>query len=78
MLKTWFNSLNRLRKNLDHVLHKTPLKLGMERLIKKFPNADYSSIIFEIERTSLSVPQHFHMPLELTNLLIKIKKKLNK
>ena len=78
MLKTWFNSLNRLRKNLDHVLHKTPLKLGMERLIKKFPNADYSSIIFEIERTSLSVPQHFHMPLALTNLLIKIKKNLNK
>ena len=78
MLKTWFNSLNRLRKNLDHVLHKTPLKLGMERLIKKFPNADYSSIIIEIERTSLSVSQHFHMPLELTNLLIKIKKNLNK
>ena len=78
MLKTWFNSLNRLRKNLEHVLHKTPLKLGMERLIKKFPNADYSSIIFDIERTNLSVPQHLHMPLVLTNLLIKIKKNLNK
>ena len=78
MLKTWFNSLNRLRKNLNHVLHKTPLKLGMERLIKKFPNADYSSIVFEIEKTTLSVSQHFHMPLELTNLLIKIKRNLNK
>ena len=78
MLKVWFSSLNRLRKNLEHVLHKTPLKLGMERLIKKFPNADYSSIIFDIERTNLSVPQHLHMPLVLTNLLIKIKKNLNK
>ena len=78
MLKTWFNSLNRLRKNLEHVLHKTPLKLGMERLIKKFPNADYCSIIFDIERTKLSVPQHLHMPLVLTNFLIKIKKNLNK
>ena len=78
MLKTWFKSVIRLRKNLDHILHKTPLKLGMERLIKKFPNADYTAIVFEIDRINFSVSQHLHMPLALTSLLIKIKKNLNK
>ena len=78
MLKIWFQSVNRLRKNLEHLLHETPLKLGMERLIKNFPNADYSSITYEIEQTNFAVSQHLYMPLELTNFLIRVKKKLNK
>ena len=78
MLKIWFQSVNRLRKNLKHILHKTSLKLGMKRLIKKFPNADFCSITYEIEKTNLAVSKHLYMPLELTNFLIKVKRHLNK
>ena len=78
MLKIWFQSVNRLRKNLEHLLHSTPLKLGMDRIIKKFPNADYPSIVFEIEQTNLTLSKHFYMPLVMINFLIKVKKYLNK
>ncbi len=78
LLKIWFQSVNRLEKNLNHLLHKTRLKLGMDRLIKKFPRADYTSIAFEIDQTNFAVYQHLYMPLVMTNFLIKVKKCLNK
>ena len=35
MLKIWFQAANRLSKNIEHILHKTPLKRDMKIFIKK-------------------------------------------
>ncbi len=78
MLKIWFQSLNRLKMNLVHLLHKTALRNGMDNVIKKFPNADFFEIIFEIERTRIAPISQIYMPLELTNFLIRVKKHLEK
>ena len=49
MFKIWFQSLNRLKMNLVHLFMRTVLKKGMDNVNKKFPNADFFEIIFEIE-----------------------------
>ena len=78
MLKIWFQSLNRLKMNLVHLLHDTALRKGMDKVNKKFPNADFYEIVFEIERTRIAPMSQLYMPLELTNFLIRIKKHLEK
>ena len=78
MLKVWFQGLNRLKMNLAHLLHETSLRNGMDKVNKKFPNADFHEIIFEIEKTRTAPIRQLYMPLELTNLLIRIKKHLEK
>jgi len=77
MLKIWFQSAARLKKDVDDILHDTAFKPGMERLIKSHPNADFSAIAFELEEAILSVPQNLYMPLILTNLLLRIQKHLS-
>ena len=78
MLKIWFQSLNRLKMNLVHLLHETALRKGMDNVNKKFPNADFFEIVFEIERTRVAPMSQIYMPLELTNFLIRVKKHLEK
>ena len=78
MFKIWFQSLNRLKMNLVHLLHETVLRKGMDNVIKNFPNADFFEIVFEIERTRIAPMSQIYMPLELTNFLIRVKKHLEK
>ena len=78
MLKIWFQSLNRLKMNLVHLLHETALRKGMDKINKKYPKADIYEIIFEIERTRIAPMSQIYMPLELTNFLIRVKKHLEK
>ncbi len=74
MLKIWFQAANRLTKNIDHVLHKTSFVEDMKIFIKRNPNADYSSIIYELEKPTEAVKNNYHMPLVLINLLLEIRK----
>jgi len=72
MLKIWFQAANRLTKNIDHVLHKTSFIEDMKIFIKKNPNADFSSIIYELEKPMEAVKNNYYMPLVLINLLLEI------
>lgn len=74
MLKIWFQAANRLTKNIDHVLHKTSFVEDMKIFIKRNPNADFSSIIYELEKPMEAVKNNYYMPLVLINLLLEIQK----
>jgi len=74
MLKIWFQAANRLTKNIDHVLHKTSLMENMKVFIKRNPNADFSSIIYELEKPIEAVKNNYYMPLVMINLLLEIQK----
>ena len=74
MLKIWFQAANRLTKNIDHVLHKTSFVEDMKIFIKRNPNADYCSIIYELEKPMEAVKNNYYMPLVLINLLLEIQK----
>jgi DNA polymerase-3 subunit delta' len=74
MLKIWFQAANRLTKNIDHILHKTSFIEDMKIFIKRNPNADFSSIIYELEKPMEAVKNNYYMPLVLINLLLKIQK----
>ncbi len=74
MLKIWFQAANRLSNNIKHILHNTPLKDDMKNFIKKNPNADFCSIIYELEKPTLAIKKNFYMPLVLINLLLDIQK----
>ena len=74
MLKIWFQAAYRLSKNIDHTLHKTPLYSDIKIFIKKNPNADFCSIIYELEKPTLAIKKNFYMPLVLINLLIDIQR----
>ena len=74
MLKIWFQAANRLTKNIDHVLHKTSFVEDMKVFIKRNPNADFSSIIYELEKPMEAVKNNYYMPLVLINLLLEIQK----
>ena len=74
MLKIWFQAANRLSNNIKHILHSTPLKDDMKIFIKKNPNADFCSIIYELEKPTLAIKKNFYMPLVLINLLLDIQK----
>jgi len=74
MLKIWFQAANRLTKNIDHVLHKTSFIEDMKIFIKKNPNADFCSIIYELEKPMEAVKNNYYMPLVLINLLLEIQK----
>ena len=77
VLKIWFQSANRFQKNLDDLLHHTSFKPGMERMIKTYPDADFSAIAFKLEDAVNAIPQNLYMPLVLINLLLHIQKHLN-
>ena len=74
MLKIWFQAANRLTKNIDHILHKTSFIDDMKIFIKKNPNADFCSIIYELEKPMEAVKKNYYMPLVLVNLLLEIQK----
>ena len=74
MLKIWFQAANRLTKNIDHVLHKTSFVEDMKIFIKRNPNADFCSIIYELEKPMEAVKNNYYMPLVLINLLLEIQK----
>ena len=76
MLKIWFRSVNRLQNNVNDILHSTSFKPMMDRILREFPNADFSAITFELEESILAIPQNLYMNLILTNLLIRIQKHL--
>ena len=76
LLKVWYQSTNRLQKNLDDPLHNTPLESGMKRFISKYPSVDILSIIVELEETVRAISMNLYMPLVLTNLLLKTQKYL--
>ena len=46
----------------------------MKIFIKRNPNADFSSIIYELEKPMEAVKNNYYMPLVLINLLLKIQK----
>ena len=77
ILKIWFQSTFRLTKNINHALHKTELKTGMERFMNRYQNVDYTKIIFHIEDLESSVSQNLFMPLSLTHFLLKVQKNFN-
>ena len=74
MLKIWFQAANRLTKNIDHVLHKTSFVEDMKIFIKRNPNVDFCSIIYELEKPMEAVKNNYYMPLVLINLLLEIQK----
>ena len=74
MLKIWFQAANRLTKNIDHILHKTSFIEDMKIFIKRNPNADFCSIIYELEKPMEAVKNNYYMPLVLINLLLEIQK----
>jgi len=74
MLKLWFQATNRLTKNINHVLHKTSFINDMKTFIKNNPNADYPSIVFELEKPTIAIERNFYMPLVLINLLLELHK----
>ena len=74
MVKIWFQAANRLTKNIDHILHKTSFIENMKIFIKRNPNADFCSIIYELEKPMEAVKNNYYMPLVLINLLLKIQK----
>ena len=74
MLKIWFQAANRLTKNIDHILHKTSFIEDMKIFIKRNPNADFFSIIYELEKPIEAVKNNYYMPLVLINLLLEIQK----
>ncbi len=74
MLKIWFQAANRLSKNIDHILHKTSFFEDMKFFIKRNPNADFSSIIYALDKPIGAVKKNYYMPLVLLNLLLEIQK----
>ena len=46
----------------------------MKIFIKNNPQANFSSIIFELEKPMLALGRNFHMPLVLINLLLELQK----
>lgn len=74
MLKIWFQAAYRSSKNIEHILHKTPLYSDIKIFIKKNPNADFCSIIYELEKPTLAIKKNFYMPLVLINLLLDIQR----
>ncbi len=74
MLKIWFQATNRLTKNINHILHKTSFINDMKIFIKNNPRANFSSIIFELEKPMFALGRNFHMPLVLINLLLELHK----
>jgi hypothetical protein len=76
LLKVWYQSTNRLQKNLDDPLHNTPLELGMKKFLSHYPSGDILSIIVELEETVRAISMNLYMPLVLTNLLLKTQRHL--
>jgi DNA polymerase III delta prime subunit len=77
ILKIWFQSTYRLTKNIRHPLHKTELKIGMERFISNFKKVDYYKIIYDIEDLEKSISLNLFLTLSLTNFILKVQKNLS-
>ncbi len=78
LLTIWFYSANKLMKNLNDILHKTNLKVGMNNIINQYTRADFSSIVIHLEESITAIYRNQYMPLVLINLLLNIQKALQK
>ena len=78
LLRIWYQSVNRLKNNLNDPLHDTSLIDGMKRFLNSYPFADLLSIVSDLEDVVRAISMNLYMPLVLTNLLIETKKNLKK
>tara|TARA_B100001250_G_scaffold225456_1_gene193358 strand:+ start:1666 stop:2793 length:1128 start_codon:yes stop_codon:yes gene_type:complete len=77
LLKIWYQSANRFQKNMEYPFYNTPLKMSIERYVKKHSSADFPAIVFELEDTMGAIAKNLYMPLVLGNLLLSIQKHLS-
>lgn len=78
LLRIWYQSLNRLRNNINDPLHDTILIHGMRRFLNSYPLADLLSIVTDLENVVRAISMNLYMPLVLTNLLLETQKNLKK
>ena len=76
LLRIWYQSVNRLKNNLNDPLHDTSLLLGMKRFLNSYPFADLLSIVSDLEDAVRAISMNLYMPLVLTNLLLETQKNL--
>ena len=76
LLRIWYQSVNRLKNNLNDPLHDTSLIDGMKRFLNSYPFADLLSIVSDLEDVVRAISMNLYMPLVLTNLLLETKKNL--
>ena len=76
LLRIWYQSVNRLKNNLNDPLHDTSLLHGMKRFLNSYPFADLLSIVSDLEDVVRAISMNLYMPLVLTNLLIETQKNL--
>ena len=76
LLRIWYQSVNRLKNNLNDPLHDTSLLHGMKRFLNSYPFADLLSIVSDLEDVVRAISMNLYMPLVLTNLLLETQKNL--
>ena len=76
LLRIWYQSVNRLKNNLNDPLHDTSLIHGMKTILNSYPSADFLSIVSDLEDVVRAISMNLYMPLVLTNLLLETKKNL--
>ena len=76
LLRIWYQSLNRLKNNINDPLHDTILMHGMKRFLSSYPLADLFSIVSDLEDVVRAISMNLYMPLVLTNLLLETQKNL--
>ncbi len=76
LLRMWCQSANRLQKNIDDLLHNSPLNLHMKKILTDYPSTEFLSIVIEIEKILKAISMNLYMPLVLINFLLKTKKYL--
>ena len=76
LLRIWYQSVNRLKNNLNDSLHDTSLLHGMKRFLNSYPFADLLSIVSDLEDVVRAISMNLYMPLVLTNLLLETQKNL--
>ena len=76
LLRIWYQSVNRLKNNLNDPLHNTSLLHGMKRFLNSYPFADILSIVSDLEDVVRAISMNLYMPLVLTNLLLETQKNL--
>ena len=76
LLRIWYQSVNRLKNNLNDPLHDTSLIHGMKKFINAHPFAELLSIVSDLEDAVKAISMNLYMPLVLTNLLLETQKNL--
>tara|TARA_A100000164_G_C21911211_1_gene775729 strand:- start:33 stop:1175 length:1143 start_codon:yes stop_codon:yes gene_type:complete len=76
LLRIWYQSVNRLKNNLNDPLHDTSLIHGMKKFINAHPFAELLSIVSDLEDTVRAISMNLYMPLVLTNLLLETQNNL--